>query len=145
MMTHLRRNIDNPVAFKRLLRLGHVSHAEGDYKQAHISWQQAAMMRPDNEEVWVALLRVLKDDDDRRVCLRNILTINPQNNHAQTLLDELVGDTQPPEHEQTSQADNSSTRKQRTSVRQITFRIIESAFIGTLIAIGMLAVRYMLF
>ncbi|MDQ7027668.1 MAG: hypothetical protein Q9P01_18895 [Anaerolineae bacterium] len=141
-MTHLRRDIDNPVAFKRLMRLGHIAHIEGDYKQAHISWQQAAMMQPDNEEVWVALLRVLRDEDDRRVCLRNILAINPQNNHAQSLLDELAGDTQPPDQNAKAAA---ALKNRRISVRQITLRILESAFIGILIAIGMLGVRYLLF
>jgi hypothetical protein len=140
-MTQLRRTTNNPVAFKRLMRLGNVAYAEGDYKQAHDSWQQAAMMQPDNEEVWLALLRVLNTVDDRRVCLRNILTINPNNKSAQALLDELIGDTQSPN--QPPKADVAPGKSHR-AIRNLGVRILESLFLGTLIAVVMLLVRFFL-
>ena len=142
-MTHLRdTTTNNPLAFKRLMRLGNVAYAEGDYKEAHDSWQHAAMMQPDNEEVWLALLRVLHNVDDRRVCLRNILTINPNNKRAQEMLDEIIGDTQSPN--QPVQADV-SPKKHRRTVRNLVVRILESLFLGTFIAIAMLLVRFFIF
>ncbi|MEO1288128.1 MAG: hypothetical protein AAFV93_10185, partial [Chloroflexota bacterium] len=69
--------------------------SEGDDKTAHEFWQQAAMLQPDNEQVWTALMWVIDNDEDRKVCLKNILTINPSNIQAQRMLDDLIGETQP--------------------------------------------------
>ena len=77
------------------MRLGQVAHAQGDKQTAHDYWQHAAMLEPDNEQVWTALMWVLEEEEDRKVCLKNILIINPDNMHAKQMLDELIGDTQP--------------------------------------------------
>jgi hypothetical protein len=140
-MTQTQQRRSNPVAFKRLMRLGNVSLTEGDYKQAHEYWKQAAMMQPDNEEVWQALLRVLNTPDDRRICLRNILTINPNNKKAQQMLDELIGDTQP---EQQPVPSAQSSNKRMALVLRVTRRLAESAIIGVLIATLLLTIRYLL-
>jgi tetratricopeptide (TPR) repeat protein len=84
----------NPMTFDRLMHLGQIFHSQGNSKQAHEYWQQAAVLEPDNEQVWTALMWVLETDEDRKVCLKNILTINPDNLQAQAMLDELIGDTQ---------------------------------------------------
>lgn len=140
-MTQTQRRRSNPVAFKRLMRLGNVSLTEGDYKQAHEYWKQAAMMQPDSEEVWQALLRVLNTPDDRRICLRNILTINPNNKQAQQMLDELVGDTQP---DQQAVTPTQSGNKHIALVLRVIRRLAESALIGVLIAALLLTIRYFL-
>lgn len=44
------------------------------------------MIDPFNEQVWMSLLDVLDEPDDRRVCLQNILAINPMNVHARRLI-----------------------------------------------------------
>lgn len=142
MVQTQRKRSSNPVAFKRLMRLGNVSMAEGNAKQAHEYWQQAALMQPDNEEVWQALLRVLSSVDDRRVCLRNILTINPKNKQAQQMLDDLVGDTQP--EEVVSLSEVSPRQKQIARLIDATQQLVASALIGVLIAIFLLAVRFFL-
>jgi hypothetical protein len=142
VMTQTKRTLENPITFQRLMRLGRVAYAEGDLKQAHDYWQQAAVIQPDSEEVWEALLRVLTREDDRRVCLRNILTINPRNKNAQVLLDEIVGDTQPPHKPVMERTPSKPT--QGTSVGRFLLRVLESAFIGTMIAIALLVVRFLL-
>src|SRR6187549_910565 len=91
-MSQSRSETQNPVSFARLMRLGQVAHAQGDSRGAHEFWRQAAMLEPDNEQVWTALMWVVDGDEDRKVCLKNILAINPQNLRAQGLLDELLGD-----------------------------------------------------
>ena len=80
-------------SFAQLMRLGQVAHAEGNQRQAHMFWRQAALIQPENEQVWLALLQVLEGEEDRRVCLRNILAINPHNKAAQTMLAALLPDT----------------------------------------------------
>lgn len=76
------------------MRLGQVAHTQGDSKQAYEYWRKAAVLEPTNESVWVALMWVIETDEDRKVCLKNILRINPNNLQAQVMLDELIGDTQ---------------------------------------------------
>ena len=143
-MTQTQSNLQNPVTFQRLMRLGRVAYSEGDYKQAHDYWQQAAMAQPASEEVWEALLRVLTSEADRRVCLRNILTINPHNKNAQILLDEIVGDTDSqPSHKPLMRRVKSKPSR-RISVGRFALRLLESAFIGVLIAVVLLAVRFLL-
>lgn len=84
-----------PLTFERFMRLGQVAHSQGDIKAAHQYWREAAILEPTNEQVWTALMWVIDDDEDRRVCLRNILAINPENQQARDLLDEIIGETQP--------------------------------------------------
>ena len=85
---------------------------------------------------------MLTREDDRRVCLRNILTINPHQKQAQVLLDEIVGDTQPP-HKPVMER-TPSKPSPWASVGRFLLRVLESAFIGTLIAVALLVVRYLL-
>lgn len=94
-MAQIRSETRKPMTFARLMRLGQVAHAQGDNRTAHNYWQHAAMLEPDNEQVWTALMWVLDEVDDRKTCLINILIINPDNMNAKQLLDELIGDTQP--------------------------------------------------
>lgn len=77
------------VRANELIRAGLVAFADGDHQKAHDLWRQAAILRPHNEEVWVALLDVIDNPADRRVCLENILHINPHNQQAQLQLQAL--------------------------------------------------------
>lgn len=79
----------DPHEVVKLLRLGELALAEGKRERAYRTWQQAALLDPTNESAWLALLNVLDSLEDRRVALRNILTINPNNFHARQLLDEV--------------------------------------------------------
>lgn len=76
--------------FDDYYQAGIESFKAGDKLAAHALWRDAATTDPYQEKVWVALLRVLDDDDDRRVCLDNILAINPGNGTARRALDELL-------------------------------------------------------
>lgn len=69
-----------------LMRAGLVAYASGDHQQAHDLWRQVAAIRPHQEQVWLALLSVVNNEEDRRVCLENILYINPKNRQAQQQL-----------------------------------------------------------
>jgi hypothetical protein len=76
----------------RLLALGYAALRSGDKRSAHDRWREAAETDPYNERVWVSLLNVLSERDDRRVCLENIVAINPYNADARRQLRRLQED-----------------------------------------------------
>lgn len=75
--------------FRQLMQDGKHAYDRGKKQIAHDLWRQAAMLDPYNESVWLALLKVLDQRDDRIVCLNNILAINPTNVQARQLLRKL--------------------------------------------------------
>lgn len=129
------------MSFARLLRLGQVAHAQGDAKQAHNYWQQAAIIEPDNEQVWTALMWVLENDEDRKICLKNILTINPNNLDAQGMLDELIGDTQPDDRIKPDIEPEPEPHR-AFPLSRITLRLMQSLMIAALIITGIILVSF---
>ena len=72
--------------FARLMEAGRIAYAQGDRQRAHDLWREAATIDPYSEQVWLALLDVLDTNDDRIVCLQNIIAINPMNIQARRQL-----------------------------------------------------------
>src|SRR5258705_11815936 len=72
--------------FEELFQAGRSAFAMGNLQQAHDFWKEAARLSPFNEQVWMALLDVIESDEDRQVCLQNILQINPMNVQARRML-----------------------------------------------------------
>lgn len=112
------------LSLEQYMRLGQVAHAEGDDQAAHYYWQQAALLDPTNEQVWTALMWVLESEADRRVCLRNILAINPDNHQAQTMLDELIGATQPQANPMPARNEHHEHRRSMNWVRIVLLSLI---------------------
>jgi DNA-binding SARP family transcriptional activator len=82
---------DNLIARKarkydELIAAGMDAFAVGDHDVAHRLWREAATLDPADERAWVALLNVLDEAEDRRVCLQNIMSINPTNEGARAML-----------------------------------------------------------
>lgn len=75
--------------FADLMQAGRVAYAANQRQIAHDLWKEAAALDPYNEQVWLALLDVLDSDEDRRVCLQNIIAINPLNVQARRQLNRL--------------------------------------------------------
>jgi hypothetical protein len=75
--------------FSELMQAGRKAFTAGKRKTAHDLWREAANINPYDEQVWLALLDVLEGDTDRRVCLQNILSINPLNVQARRALGRL--------------------------------------------------------
>ncbi len=69
-----------------LLEAGKEALATGDRRGAHECYRAAAVIDPYEVRVWVALLDVLTHDDDREVCLQNIIAIDPLNPEARRQL-----------------------------------------------------------
>ena len=76
--------------FEELFQAGRSAFAMGNLQQAHDFWKEAARLSPFNEQVWLALLDVIESDEDRRVCLQNVLQINPMNIQARRMLNLIV-------------------------------------------------------
>jgi hypothetical protein len=72
--------------FARLMEAGRLAYGQGNRQRAHDLWREAATMDPYSEQVWLALLDVLDSDEDRVVCLQNIIAINPMNIQARRQL-----------------------------------------------------------
>lgn len=125
---------DDPTTFATLMRVGNIAYTEGHHRRAHRYWQRAAMLRPHDEAVWLALLQVVETEADLRVCLHNILAINPHNKAAQETLDLLIEETQaaqssPALPHQTA-ADEYSIEDRAFMVLLKLVRILESLLIG---------------
>ncbi|MCI0352326.1 MAG: hypothetical protein L0Z53_23150 [Acidobacteriales bacterium] len=69
-----------------LLQAGKRAFNEDKPRLAHDLWREAATLDPYDERVWMALMRVLESPEDKRVCLENILAINPLNAKARRQL-----------------------------------------------------------
>ncbi len=63
--------------FQSLMARGQAALSEGDERAAHDAWRAAAMLDPTDESVWLALLAVVDNPEDMRVCRENIRIINP--------------------------------------------------------------------
>lgn len=73
-------------SFESLLEAGKRALSAGNRRAAHEYWRMAAVSHPYEERVWVALMDVLTEEDDREVCLENIIAINPLNPEARRQL-----------------------------------------------------------
>ncbi len=80
--------------FAQLMQHGRTAYERGDRQLAHNLWREAALLDPYNEQVWLSLLDVLDTRDDQRVCLENILSINPMNTQARRMLRAYTVDDQ---------------------------------------------------
>lgn len=60
-----------------LLRSAEEAANAGDRARASQALREAALVNPYNEGVWQKLLAVVDSAEDRRVCLENLIAINP--------------------------------------------------------------------
>lgn len=139
-VTHPAEDTELKSRFARMMRLGHVSYAEGNLKQAHRFWRRAAMMKPYEEQVWLALLNVVETDADRRVCLQNIITLNPNNIQALQRLNAYYEDTQPSVAYIVPLGEKSRFRP-----IYVLLRLLEIGFMGALLALALIVGRFIQF
>lgn len=130
-------NMQNRVRFVELMRAGQVAYAKGKRRRAHQLWQHAAMLSPYEEQVWLALLNVLDSDEDRRVCLENIVAINPRNLQAREQLSEVATASTRPI------APVAADKPQwRSRLSYVLLRVAESIVIGVFLAAVLLFIIY---
>jgi hypothetical protein len=71
------------------LEAGITAAREGRRVEARELLQQALQSDPRSEQGWLWMSAVVETDDERRICLERVLTINPKNQTAQAGLDKL--------------------------------------------------------
>lgn len=81
--------------YEELMAAGRNAFKEGKRQLAHDLWREAATVDPYDEKVWLMLFRVLDKDEDRIVCLENIIAINPMNVQARRRLRAYQEDDEP--------------------------------------------------
>lgn len=117
--------------FDELFQAGRSAFAMGNLQQAHDFYKEAARLSPFNEQVWLALLDVIETDEDRRVCLQNILQINPMNVQARRMLNQIVARTASAVQ---LEADTKKDIKQNKSRRRGVFA--RAFFLGLIIGVS---------
>jgi tetratricopeptide (TPR) repeat protein len=80
----------------QLLKQGIAAAKAGQKKEARQALIQVTELDERNEQAWLWLSGVVKSLEDRRICLQNVLDINPDNAHAQTGLRWLDQHAPPP-------------------------------------------------
>lgn len=74
---------------QQLLREGIEAARGGNKARARELFEQVVELDENNERGWYWLASVVTTDEERRVCLSNVLVINPNNEKARTLMDKL--------------------------------------------------------
>ena len=74
---------------RQLLREGIEAARAGDKATARDRFEQVTELDESNEQAWFRLAAVVESDEERQVCLENVLHINPDNERARQILDRL--------------------------------------------------------
>ncbi len=77
----------------QLLREGIAASKMGDKATARAKLQEVVALDQYNELGWFWLASVVDTDEEKRACLGNVVVINPKNEHAQRLLNQLTDAT----------------------------------------------------
>lgn len=78
------------------LQAGITAAREGrNAAEARALLQQALQAEPRSEQGWLWMSAVVETDDERRICLERVLTINPNNQTAQAGLEKLSAADRP--------------------------------------------------
>jgi Tol biopolymer transport system component len=72
-----------------LLQKGIDAARAGDRKAARTALERVVEIDPENEKGWFWLASVMDTDEERRLCLRTVLKINPNNAKAKAALDRI--------------------------------------------------------
>ena len=73
----------NPYQVKQWLQQGIAAAKAGNDEQARELLLKVVDVDEHNEQAWVWLSGVVDSDEDREICLENVLTVNPDNHLAQ--------------------------------------------------------------
>ncbi len=74
---------------QQLLREGIEAARAGDKATARENFEKVVELDENNERGWYWLASVVETDEEKRVCLANVLVINPNNEKARAMMDKL--------------------------------------------------------
>jgi len=86
----------NPTQIAELLQRGIAAARAGRLQEARQALLQVIELDERNERAWIWLSGVVDSTEERRICLENVLAINPQNHHAQAGMRWLDQQESPP-------------------------------------------------
>lgn len=72
-----------------LLKQGIEAAREGKKAEAREFFQQVVELDEKNERAWFWMASVVDSDDEKRICLKNVVQINPNNERARKALEQL--------------------------------------------------------
>jgi len=100
------------------LHEGILAAKAGQHEQARFRLLDVVEQDQTNEAAWFWLYRVFERYDDKRVCLENLITINPQNKWAQEELRQLAPSASPDKDRPAKQASR-RPRSQKSKARRL--------------------------
>lgn len=111
---------------------GIIAAKAGQYEQARFRLLDVVEQDQANETAWYWLYQVFERHDDKRICLDNLITINPNNKWARQELLNYLDPTEVAEyHSRMSQVHPDSTSKTRSDVpRPITLKLVAAFWVG---------------
>lgn len=86
---------DDLITMNELFEQGVAAAQAGRREEARALLMQVVEADERNEHAWLWLASVVDDPNDLRVCLENVLHLNPQHAQARHVLDQLVAQAQP--------------------------------------------------
>ena len=101
------------MSFSELMQAGRDAITKQNREQAHALLKKAAALDPYSEQVWLALLEVIDTAEDKRVCLQNILQINPLNIQARRQLNKIEAEFQRQELQKKEEQKSAEVRGRR--------------------------------
>jgi hypothetical protein len=120
------------------LHEGILAAKAGQHEQARFRLLDVVEQDQTNEAAWFWLYRVFEHYDDKRVCLENLITINPQNKWAQEELRQLVpaaspaGDGPARQGSRRPRSQKAKAQKQLAAKipRPVTLKLVTAFWIG---------------
>lgn len=104
-----------------LLKQGIQAAKAHNHARARELLEQVVERDQHNEIAWFWLAAVVEDIEEKRICLNNVLVINPANQRAQTLLDKLNQSTLRAVEADSQRDDSTDTDVRASSKRPILF------------------------
>jgi len=102
--------VNNTSEITDLLRQGIAAAKAGQNRRARDLLTQVIDRDEHNEQAWLWLSSVVESLDDRRLCLEQVLAINPGNVHARAGLRQIEQSVTPPSREAQGEGDNLEQR-----------------------------------
>ena len=117
---------------EKWLEEGIIAAKAGQYEQARFRLLDVVEQDQANETAWYWLYQVFDRHDDKRICLDNLITINPANEWARQELFNYLDPSEIAEYQsQTSQASPDSTFKTKADTpRPITLKLVAAFWVG---------------
>jgi hypothetical protein len=112
------------------LEEGIVAAKAGQHQQARFRLLDVVEQDQTNETAWYWLYQVFDRHDDKRVCLENLLIINPNNGWARQELLDYLGPEEAAKHQARSASSAAASKLERDSYRPTILKLVAAFWAG---------------